>query len=337
MRTHLLVGITAAIVMTGCAEPKKPYAGPAYPKQNLIDTFEVDPTWPDRPDDLEWGQMPMLEIDAKGDIWVLTRAETPVQVYKPDGTFVRAWGKGQFQTVHQLRLDPDGNVWIADAADHTVRKFTPDGQLLLTLGTLDEAGGDETHFDKPTDMVVLPSGDIFITDGYSGNRVVHYGRDGRFIKSWGEMGTGPGQFSLPHSIAADSAGRLYVAGRNNNRIQVFDQDGNLLDTFPPVCVPWTITITDRDEIYVCGASPTQWTDEPMVGIPPKDQLVMKFDTSGRLLAMWMFPKAEDGKEKPGELNWVHGIAVDAQGNLYLGDIIGQRAQKFVRVPGGVSR
>jgi DNA-binding beta-propeller fold protein YncE len=317
-------------MIVGCAETKPPYAGPAYPKQDLVTVYQVDADWPPGPSGLHWGQTPGLAIDGKGQVWVLTRAEVPVQIFTPDGQFVRSWGKDQFAAVHQIRFDGAGHVWIADAANHTVRKFTPDGDLLLTLGTEDEPGEDETHLDKPTDMAIAPSGDVFVADGYGNNRIVHFDSVGRFMKSWGTMGTGPGQFSLPHSIAMDSKGRLYVAGRNNNRIQVFDQEGRLLDTFPQVCVPWTIFITKADEVYVCGSSPTGWSDDPMIGIPPKDQLVMKFDTSGRLLELWTFPFGRTGHEQPGELNWVHGLAVDAQGNLYLGDIMGQRVQKCVR-------
>jgi DNA-binding beta-propeller fold protein YncE len=129
----------------------------------------------------------------------------------------------------------------------------------------------------------------------------------------------------------DSQGRLYVCGRNNNRIQVFDQEGKLLDTFPQVCVPWTILITPEDDVYVCGSSPMLWGEDPKLGIPPKNQIVLKFDTTGRVLGVWVFPMGDTGHENAGELNWVHGIAIDSYGNLYLGDIKGKRAQKFLPV------
>lgn len=335
IRRWMAITILGTVFGTGCALLKpqeQPYTGPAYPKTDLVVGYEVDPDWPAKPAGIEWGHAPGIAVDKDNRIWVITRSEPPVQVYAADGTFIKAWGQGLFETVHQIRIDSKGHIWIADAAQHTVQKFTPEGKLLLTLGIPGEAGHDETHLDMPTDMAISPSGDVFVTDGYGNNRIVRFDPQGKFVKSWGKMGTGPGEFSLPHSIALDSKGQVYVAGRNNNRIQVFDPDGKLLRTFPQILVPWSILMTPEDEVYVCGSSPMRWGERPSLGLPPKDQLVMKFDTQGRLLELWTFPVGETGKEKPGELNWVHGIAIDADGDLYLGDIMGKRVQKFVRLP-----
>ena len=203
--------------------------------------------------------------------------------------------------------------------------ITADGKLLLTLGTPGEPGEDSTHLNRPTDIATTSGGDLFVTDGYSNNRVVHFDQHGHFVTAWGSLGVGRGQFSLPHSIAADSHGRLYVADRNNARVQVFDQTGRWLDEWRDLLVPWHIVITDRDEIYVCGSSPMRWPRIPVpglvVGIPPKDQLVMVFAPDGRVLRLCTFPKGQ----RPGELDWVHALAVDHRGNLYLGDIQGRRA------------
>jgi hypothetical protein len=161
--------------------------------------------------------------------------------------------------------------------------------------------------------------------------VVHFTKDGKYLGAWGTLGTGEGQFSIPHGIVIDSKDRLYVADRNNARIQVYSTDGKLLDSWKHLLVPWGLWITDKDEIWACGSSPMIWSGA-LLGCPPKDQLVMKFNTEGKVLELHMFPKGNDGQEKPGELNWVHGIAVDGQGNLFLGDITGKRLQKFVRRP-----
>ena len=201
----------------------------------------------------------------------------------------------------------------------------------MTLGTVGEPGEDSTHLNRPTDVAVAPGGDTFVTDGYGNNRVVHFDERGQFVGTWGSLGSGPGQFSLPHSIALDSQGRLFVADRNNARVQVFDQAGRFLDEWRDLLVPWHIVITDRDEIYVCGSSPMRWPKLPIpgliVGIPPKDQLVMVFTPDGRATRLCTFPKGQ----RSGELDWVHALAVDRRGNLYLGDIQGRRAQKFVRL------
>ena len=138
-------------------------------------------------------------------------------------------------------------------------------------------------------------------------------------------------FSLPHSIAVDSTGRLYVGDRNNVRVQVFNQAGQFLADWRDLLVPWHIVVTANDEITVCGSSPKRWLKLAIpgitLGVPPNDQLVMVFTPDGRVKRLWTFPTGQH----PGELDWVHALAVDRRGNLYLGDIQGQRAQKFVRM------
>ena len=302
-----------------------------YPKINLAIGYEVDPSWPRRPEGLAWGHMPGVGTDNRDRVYLFTRAEVPVQVYDADGTFIRAWGRGIAGRPHHLEVDHEGNVWLADDGRHVVRKYTPEGELLLTLGTLDEPGCDATHLNGPTDMAITAEGEVFVSDGYGNNRVVHFDGDGHFINSWGELGVEPGQFSLPHAIAVDSRSRIYVAGRNNVRIQVFDAQGRFLDEWRNLIVPWGLCVTRSDEIWVVGSSPMQWeADKEQLGGPPKDQIFTCFDPEGRVRQLWTVPKVEDGQEYSGACNMVHGIGVDSQGNLYVGDIAGQRVQKFVR-------
>lgn len=301
-------------------------------KLNVAVGYDVDPKWPQRPDSARWGDMPGVAVDANDNIYVFTRAEPPVQVYDPSGKYLRGWGSDIIKRAHHVKIDPEGNVWLADIAYHTLSKCTPNGKLLMTLGTKGAAGRDQKHFDKPTDVAVTPAGDIFVADGYGNSRVVHFDKNGNYIKEWGELGSKPGQFNTVHAIAVDSRGRLYVADRNNARVQIFNQEGKLLDIWNNLIVPWGFHITKADEIWVCGSSPMQWrkTDQSL-GCPPKDQLFMKFNPDGKLLQLWSAPKGADGLERPGECNWVHAIAADSKGNLYVGDIIGKRAQKFVRI------
>jgi hypothetical protein len=281
--------------------------------------------------------MPGIFVDARDDVWIFTRSKPPVQIYKADGTFVGAWGQDTVGVAHHLKVDYEGFIWLADIGLHVVRQYTPDGKIIRTLGTPGAPGDDQTHFDKPTDMLVTRAGDIFVTDGYGNNRVVHFDGSGRFAKQWGRLGVGPEDFSLPHAIAIDSRGRLYIADRNNVRIQVYDQSGRLLDSWRDVIVPWGFWVTPQDEIWVCGSSPQPWRADPKypkapLGCPPKDQVLMKFDTAGKVRQVWTVSKGEDGHEQPGDLNWVHCLALDSKGNIYMGDIIGKRAQKFVRKP-----
>ena len=303
-----------------------------YPRTDVATSYEVDPAWPSRPQGIEWGAVSGVAVDDRDQVWVFTRSVPPIQVYSAEGKLVRAWGEKDIRTAHHLKIDSSGNVWVSDIGRHVVMQFTPEGELLRTLGTPGEPGADETHLNKPTDMAITPEGDVFISDGYGNNRIVHFDANGRFVKAWGQLGTAPGEFSLPHAIALDSEGRLYVADRNNVRVQVFDQEGRFLNQWMDVVTPWGFWITQDDEIWVCGSSPTAWKFSPPdlpLGCPPRDQVFMKFSPAGRLLRLWTVPKGDDGEERPGELNWVHCLALDSQGNIYAGDIIGKRIQKFV--------
>src|SRR5690606_37178584 len=120
---------------------------------------------------------------------------------------------------------------------HTITKFSPEGKVLLTLGTRGQPGEDASHLNQPTDVAITPAG-VFVADGYVNSRVVQYTADGKFVKAWGRLGTGPGEFSLPHGIAADSRGRLYVVDRNNVRVQVFDSNGTYLTEWRNIITPW---------------------------------------------------------------------------------------------------
>ena len=253
--------------------PAQSTAFPNYPKIDLAEGYTIVEGWPQKPADAVWGAMASMTIDPSGNIWTFNRGNIPIQIYRPDGALVRTWGQGgTFKNPHQIRFDRDGNLWAADNGYHIVRKFTRDGQLLLTIGTKDQPGEDQTHLNQPTDMAITPSGEVFISDGYVNSRVVHYDRSGKFVNSWGKLGTGPGEFSLPHGIALDSRGRLYVVDRNNARIQVFEQSGKYLTEWRNIITPWAIWITPKDEIYVCGSSPSRWRETPansvqMNGVP----------------------------------------------------------------------
>lgn len=306
----------------------------------VVTEFDVDPDWPRRPEHVSGkGWVSGMAVDADDNIWFFRKGPDPVQVYRPDGTFVRTWGQGLFVNPHHLRIDHEGNVWLADFGRHVVQKFTAEGEELMTLGVPGEAGTDETHFNMPTDMVVLPSGEIFVTDGYGNRRIVHFSKDGKFIKTFGEEGPAPGQFVLPHAIVADSAGLLYVADRNSGRIQIFNQQGEFVDQWSNILMPWGLSITPDDRLWVCGSSPHWWFRH---GEYPeyKDQMFARFDLDGRVQQLWTLPLGDIGDDKdhpdtshltPGETVGAHCITQDSQGNVYVGDIYGERAQKFVPI------
>jgi DNA-binding beta-propeller fold protein YncE len=277
--------------------------------------------------------MPGVAIDARDRIYIFNRHAPAVQVYEADGTFLRAWSPEDANGAHGIRAGPDQTVWTTDIKSHVVRKYDAQGKLLLTLGELGQAGNDERHFDRPTDVAVLPNGEVYVTDGYGNRRVIHFDATGKYLSQWGAAGTGPGQFALPHAIVADSRHRLYVADRENARIQVFDPSGKLLDVWANLVAPWGLHLTRDDELWVCGSSavakdkPGEWAV-----LPPPDQVVMKLNLKGEVLLRAPLRKTAAPPGQAGEVDWVHGIAVDAKGNLYLGDIQGHRVQKFTRQP-----
>lgn len=291
--------------------------------------LQVDNSWPQKPKSFEWAQMPGITVDDRDQVYIFTRSQPAVQVYKTDGMLVRAWDSGDPNGAHFIRIGPKGNVWTANITDHVVRKHSPEGKLLLTIGKPGVAGTERGHFDKPTDMAILPSGDIFVSDGYGNRRVVHFDANGEYVNEWGQEGNQPGQFALPHAIVADSKGRLYVADRENARIQVFDTTGKLLAVWQDLVTPWGLWMTKNQELWVCGSScfKKEGMNEHMV-LPPQDQVLMKLSLKGKVLQRIELLKTEVPPGKPGELDWVHAVAFDSKGNLYLGDIQGKRAQKF---------
>jgi len=294
--------------------------------------YIVDTTWPKKPERFKWAQMAGIAVDKQDQIYIFTRSQPTVQVYKTDGTLVRAWFMEESSGSHFIRIGPDGNIWTANISEHVIRKYNTKGKLLLTLGEPGVAGADNGHFDKPTDMAILPNGDIFVSDGYGNRRVVHFDVNGKYVNQWGQEGDRPGQFALPHSIVADSHERLYVAGRENARVQVFDTQGKLLAVWEDLITPWGLCMTKKDEIWISGSSAMKDEQGEWLVLPPTDQILMKLNLDGKVLLRIPLKKTTVPPGKSGELDWVHAIALDSEGNLYLGDIQGRRAQKFTRKP-----
>ena len=306
----------------------------------VVTEYDVVPDWPHKPEAVSGkGWVSGLAVDAKDRIWFFRKGPDPVQCYDSNGDFVRTWGKDQFINPHQLRIDAEGNVWVADFGLHVIQKYTEEGKLLLTLGTRGEKGNDETHFNMPTDMAFAKSGDIFVTDGYGNRRIVHFTKDGQFVKSFGVAGSLPGQFVLPHAIVINSQGTIFVADRNSGRIQLFRQDGQFIEQWQNILMPWGLSVTADDQLWVCGSSPHWWYRH---GKYPeyKDQTFLRLDANGRPNQSWMLTLGDIGSDKdhpdtshlkPGETVGVHCIAQDSRGNVYVGDIYGERAQKFVPV------
>lgn len=263
-----------------------------------------------------WGVISAVGIDAKDNVFVFKRADpgqttgqlnSKIMVFDSSGKLLKTWGENFVGSAHGLRLDSSGFVWITDKTGDQVFKFSEDGKLLMTLGKKGVAGDMDSKdaFNGPSDVVVGKNGDIFVSDGESTNtRVVKLSKDGTFIKSWGTKGSGSGQLSDPHSIALDSAGRVYVANRGNKRIEVFDSDGKYLNQLPQFGAPSCIYITKDDTLYVSATAP--------------DNAVTIGTTDGKVLG------------KISGLNGPHWVTVDSTGAVYVAEVPGMSLKKFVK-------
>jgi len=262
----------------------------------------------------------------------------PILHFDERGKLIKSFGGGLLIAPHGIFVDRDGNIWVTDCActggargnaaaapatkGHQVFKFSPDGKLLLTLGK--PAGGrDPEFFFQPNDVLVAPNGDIFVSEGHasapgSTARVLKFSKDGKLIKTWGKLGSGQGEFDQPHALAMDSRGRLFVGDRNNNRIQIFDQDGKFLEEWKQFSRPSGIYIDKNDNLYVADSESESvarnhdgWKRGIRIG-NAKDGSVKYF--------------IPDPVEKTTGTSAAEGVAADAQGNVY-GAEVGPRALK----------
>jgi len=256
------------------------------------------------------------------------RTEAPVLKLDPSGALLATWGSGMFSFPHGFAVDHEGNVWATDQRTHQVLKWSPDGRLLMTLGERGESGDPPSRLSEPTDVAVASNGDVFVTEGHSFaagvNRVSKFRADGTFVASWGSTGSGPGEFNVPHTIALDSRGRVFVGDRANNRIQIFDQDGNFLDVWYQFGRPSGIFITPDDRIYVADSE--SWgTDNP--GWKKGIRVGSARDGTVDYLIEDLEPTAI-------EHSGAEGVGVDSRGNVY-GAVVRRRMLER-HVPGAAA-
>jgi sugar lactone lactonase YvrE len=259
-----------------------------------------------------------VAFDSRGHLFVLNRGPQPLLEFDSDGTFVRALGEGMFTRSHGLRIDREGNIWATDVGAHVVFKFSPQGEVLLTLGTKGQAGewneaAQSHHFNEPNDVAIADNGDIFVVQGHTPGRgdprVLKFDPQGKFLKTWGGRGTGPGQFAVAHGIAIDSKGQLWVTDRENQRVQIFDQDGQFIRELKYAGLPCGMAI-GRDNIYMVNGFAGQ---------------LLRLDLNGKVLAATGKP----GKGL-GEFGEAHFVAVSPKGEIYVADTVNATLHKFVK-------
>lgn len=286
-------------------------------------TYELVEGWGQLPDGWEWGQVGGVAVDSQDRVHVFTRTPHPLMVFDREGAFLYSWGEGFLEDAHGIHIGPDDSIYLVDRSPQVAMKFTHDGQLLFTMGNRgqpSDTGYTEQNpkvlhagppFHHPTDASLSPQGEIWISDGYRNCRVHKFSADGKLLFSFGEPGDGPGQFVLVHSVWEHKS-RLYVADRQNNRLQVFTPEGRHLETWPGFLQPCKIFIDINDIIYVAELG----------------SRVSIVDLQGNVLARW----GGERTHEPG-LFWApHGIWTDSYGDLYVSEVLeGKRVQKFRRV------
>ena len=255
--------------------------------------YTVQENWWTLPEGWQFGWVPAIAVDSQDRIYVYSRSEHPMVVFDTDGNFLTSWGDDILKDAHGIFIDADDNIYCTERDTHVIRKFTSEGELLMTLGTPDEPGADGEPFNKPTDLALGPDGEMYITDGYGNARVHKYSPDGELIKSWGQPGSGPGEFNLPHCVRVDPRNRLMVADRENNRIQFFTLDGEYIEEWSDLAHPDTIYIDDEDFVYIAEL----------------DQRITIMTLDGEVVSQW---GSEPGSTVPGEFfACPHGIWLDS--------------------------
>jgi DNA-binding beta-propeller fold protein YncE len=342
-------GRTFTMIIVKITPKTDPIVNP--PRNDLPQPYRTTRDWGQLPPGVTWAAVTAVEPAPDGTIYVVHRCaanscagrkEAPILKFSRDGRLLASWGQEMFLFPHGATVDRQGNLWVTDArasaraagdvAGETVRghqvfKFSPDGKVLMALGRAGVSGSGPDLFDQPTDVVVSPAGEIFVTDSHRNgrnNRVVKFAADGRFIKEWGRKGSGRGELSEPHTIAMDARGRLFVGDRENNRIVIYDQEGTVLDEWRQFGRPSGIFITRDDTIYVADSESGPNTG---AGELPGIRKGIRIG-SARTGVVTAF--IEDVESTATDHSGAEGVGVDAQGHVYGAVVRRQMLERHVR-------
>ena len=266
-------------------------------------------SWPNLPRNWQFGLASDGAVNSKDEIYIFSRGIHPITIWDIEGNFISSWGEGEFGSPHGIFIDPDDNVWLVDSNYHLVTQHQPDGQILNTWGRKLQPSASYLGkpFNMPSGLAFAPNGEIFVSDGYGGHRVHKFNSKGELMHSWGKQGSAPGEFALLHNIWVDKNSRVYICDRENDRIQIFSENGDFIEEWTDLQKPGDIWIHD-DDVYVveqgskgtCGVS--IWSLE------------------GELITRWRGIDAG------------HGICVDSHGNIYVTEIgDADKVSKFERI------
>lgn len=255
-----------------------------------------------------------VAVNSKGHIFIANKGRMKLLEFDAAGNFMRSLAEDVLVAPHGLRIDKQDNIWVTDIETHMVLRINPNGRISLVLGQKDTSGLiDETRnlilFNKPADMAFGLNSEIYIADGYGNSRVVKLDKYGNFIGTWGEKGNENGNFNNPHNVVVDNKGLVYVADRHNNRIQIFNADGDFLSSWNHIGTPWGLAINDSQEIFM-----TDGTNEK----------ILKLNLEGEIIGAYGQGSGQD----LGKMQTAHGIALDENDNIYITEVLNWRVQKF---------
>jgi hypothetical protein len=335
---NLFAGILflfAQCVFSGTRNGALPNSGSSYGVYHLVEG------WAKLPAGRAWGDLGSITVDRHNNVWTIDKCGSnncagssiaPILEFDTSGKLIRSIGAGLMIFPHALYVDKEDNVWVVDERTESekelaenpagrglgaaVLKFSPEGKLLMTLGTPGVAGDPPQAFSRPSSVVVNSVGEIFVADGYPSDsnktaRIVKFSREGKFLRTWGTRGSGPGEFEYPHSLAMDSIGRLFVADRDNKRIQIFDAQGKYLAEWKQFGDPTSVFIDARDRLYV---SATALVGDSLSDFPPGIRVGSAKDGS---VGAFIPARSPEGKDHLGRsFAGAEGVAADAMGNVY---------------------
>jgi len=311
MKRSLAVVFASVVLLAFRIAAQQTDPKPAAPFQAVPELpYRAVPSFFKFPAGMIPGEASAVAVNSKGHICLFQRTKPMLAEYDARGNFIKALGEGLFSHPHGLRIDADDNLWTTDDGSHLVLKLDPSGNVLLVLGRINTGAEANWLFNKPADVAFARNGDIYVADGYGNSRVVKFDRDGNYIKAWGKYGTGAGEFNLPHAVAVDDQGRVYVGDRENQRIQIFDSDGKFILQWTGIGYPYGLLITADHHVWMVDGG--------------YDRIV-ELDQDGKILGAF----GEPG-HKPGQMAWAHFMAIGPDQTIYVADVLNWRFDVFVR-------
>lgn len=281
--------------------------------------YEITNDWAKVPPGMEWREVAAVAVDSRDQVYVFNRGPHPMLVFDRDGNFLRSWGEGVFPHPHGAYFAPDETLYLTDDGDHTVRRCTLDGKVLMEIGIPGKPSSymSGEAFNRCTHTALSPEGDLYVSDGYGNARVHKFTPDGRPILSWGEPGTDPGQFNLPHNICCDANGWVYVADRESHRVQIFDGKGRYETQWNNLHRPSGLFMPPGKcpICYIGECGPVMGVNRKAPNLGPRLSIV---DNQGKLLAR--FGDIAGAGNEPGQFISPHGVAVDSRGDIYVGEV-----------------